>query len=132
MHATPVRILLFCLLPLLAGGCIYVFFREGGLLGYSIPLSHPQRFHTLIGVLPDFLWSFSLANALFIYAASFHMRFSAWRWVVLILLLSQELVQLGFPHYFRFDPWDLAASVCAFLLSLWVYERQLHQINAHE
>ncbi len=118
MRRNLILVLLLCLLPLLAGALVYVCFRPGGLLGYAYPLPQPIVLQPLFGVLPDLLWSFSLANALFLYQRSRGSVGTAWRVAVFLLLLGQEWIQLLFPEYFRFDWWDLAASVFAYFLSI--------------
>jgi hypothetical protein len=116
-----VQILVFCVLPLLAGAIVYFFFRAHGIMGFAFgehPILPKAKFLVvLLGVLPDLCWAYSLANALYLYFRHTGRPFASGSLLILPLVLASELVQLWLPRYFTFDLLDLAASLIAFLLS---------------
>jgi len=117
---------LFCFIPLLIGGCVYVFFRTGGLLGFSIAgpgRIDNQLWRGVINVLPDFCWAFSLVNALYLFAAYQQVGFWKTTWFALFLIIISETVQLLLPGSFTFDWFDLFAAIAAFLLSFLYFKR---------
>ena len=69
----------------------------------------------LVGVLPDFLWSFSFAN--FLYSFAFFKRGWYFHLLILFLLVSAECIQLFTGTWFVFDYDDLLAAISAFLFS---------------
>ena len=114
------RFLILCFLPLLAGGLIYLFFRTDSPLADLVPLKYKyipvEAWQKLLtGVLPDFLWSFSMAN--FLYSFSFLRKWKFFNWVVLLLLLLAEIIQLFTGTLFVFDYYDILAAILAFLFS---------------
>jgi hypothetical protein len=116
------RILCNCLLPLLVGAIVYLFFRPPNFLSRFFVITPAIEVKSavlqqLFFVLPDFCWSYSLACALFLFFSyyQYNLRKAAVR--ICILVVGSELVQLAFPLYFTFDPFDLAATLLAFVLS---------------
>lgn len=114
------RFFILCFLPLLAGGLIYVFFRTDSAIADLIPMQfkffYSDAFlQVLVGVLPDFLWSFSFAN--FLYSFVFLRRYQFFHLFVLLLLVLAELIQLFSGTLFIFDYYDVLAAISAFLFS---------------
>jgi hypothetical protein len=120
------KILLLCVLPLLIGASVYVFFRQKGLLGLS--WANPGNpgndlGRILINTIPDFCWSFSLANALHLFGA--YQQAGFWKTTRLagLAVIVSEIVQLFFPFAFTFDLFDLFAAILAFALSFLYFKR---------
>lgn len=113
-------ILLYCLLPLIAGALVYFFFRSAtflsSFLGFekNIPVKNGVL-RLLVFTLPDFCWSYSLASALYLFSHFYERSFKLTAVAILMVLLLSELVQLFFPQRFTFDVYDLAAAVLAFI-----------------
>jgi hypothetical protein len=78
----------------------------------------------LVGVLPDFLWSFSFAN--FLYSFVFLRRYQFFHLFVLLLLVLAELIQLFSGTLFIFDYYDVVAAISAFLLSF-ILRNKFHE-----
>ena len=106
--------------PLLLGALCYVFFRTGSWFADLFPISIkviPQNkmFLLLIGILPDFLWAFSLGA--FLYSFEQYREKHWYSLLILALLLLSELIQLYLRSRFVFDYLDLAAAFFAWMLS---------------
>jgi hypothetical protein len=122
------KILLHCILPLVAGAIVYLYFRQGGLMGYT--LGNNTRMKDpglLLQTLPDFLWAYSLASALFLFFGYTGLPFTWSAGVILVILLASEIIQLWFPGRFTFDFMDLGATVLAFLLSTLYFKQHTHE-----
>jgi hypothetical protein len=109
------------LLPLIAGGAIYILFRKQGLLGFQLDVfsalpNYPTGLF-LINVMPDFFWAYSFCSALFLFALWFKLSSKYSSILIFILVCSSEIIQLFLQNRFTFDFFDLLASVIAFLLS---------------
>lgn len=125
------QVVLHCLLPLLAGGLVYLLFRPGPYRLTQVQTGrhlHGRGWTMLADTLPDFCWSYSLAMALYLYTLYFRRPRRLMAVAVLFLLLGAEAVQLFFPARFTFDGYDLIAAFLAFLLSTYVYNK----IRRHE
>ena len=121
-----------CVLPLLVGACIYVLFRREGLMGFSI--NEPRQFKNefariLINTIPDFCWSFSLVNALYLFAKTRTIGFWKTTWLAGLIIILSEAIQLLFPRSFTFDMLDLIAAILAFLLSFLYFKRPKYELE---
>ena len=118
-------ILIHILLPLAAGGMVYLLLRSNSWIhaqlftpGADLPVIKSQGLlaDLLKYNFPDFCWSYALAASLFVWQ-----RWSGYaRWWVtvlaLLLLIGSEFIQLVQPG-FTFDWKDLVAAFLAFTLS---------------
>jgi len=120
------------LFPLLAGGAVYGLFRKNTLISSLLqhffkvtPIAVKEiRLSWLINVLPDFCWCYSFSFALLLVLKP-KTVFNQSTIGVFSVLVFSEVLQLGLPEYFTFDPVDLAAALLAFVLSLFVYRKFL-------
>lgn len=71
-------------------------------------------FLLFIGILPDFLWAFSLGA--FLYSFEQYREKCWYSLLILALLLVSELIQMHLSR-FVFDYFDLAAAFLAWMLS---------------
>lgn len=128
MSSMTRRIIIHCALPLVAGFLIYYYCRPGvwfvqwlGKRAQAPASGDPGAVRELLVYSgPDFLWSYSLASALFtwqLYQGRRSRLFPLW---VFLLLTSAELVQGRLLKGFTFSWADLGAAVLAFLLSYWI------------
>ena len=113
------RFALLIFFPLLLGSLCYVFFRTGSWLADIFPLSikvipDNKMFLLFIGILPDFLWAFSLGA--FLYSFEQYREKCWYSLLILALLLVSELIQMHLSR-FVFDYFDLAAAFLAWMLS---------------
>jgi hypothetical protein len=109
-------------LPLVVGAGVYLFLRPANFLSRFFKVNKHLTFKSalvqqIVFTLPDFCWSYSLAMAVYLYASFYQCKFWATTVSVFTILLFSELVQLCFPSHFTFDPYDLVATVLAFILS---------------
>jgi hypothetical protein len=122
------RIIIHCVLPLVAGFLIYYYFRPGVEIiqwfAMRRPVADPVDMNRVQQLLiysgPDFLWSYSLASALFIWQAAQVSTPRLFPLFVLLLLLAAELAQGWLLPGFTFDWPDLGAAVLAFFLSFYL------------
>lgn len=123
-YARPV--VLHVLLPLIVGTIIYLLFRQHTFLhriffsgtDYKAIIISENKFANVIAFnLPDFCWSYSFASALFIWEKRQERIIKYFPFIVLLILLMGELIQLFLPSMFTFDWLDLIAAFSAFLLS---------------
>ncbi len=133
---TVFKVVLFVILPLLAGLLIYIFYRDNTWLhqhmfiGTGPKLDKPPGLagHIVVYTLPDFCWCFSFASSLILLKQWLGIRSDYFNIEVLLLLICSELVQLLFPAHFTFDSWDIGAAVLAFLLSVLLLKPQNEQV----
>jgi hypothetical protein len=119
------------ILPLVAGGAIYLYFRRGSIVSQRLQQTagiRPYRteapfWQTVWNVLPDFLWAYSLASVLFLYGhwAKLPSRVIFWLTAVFLTIAEAGQALPGSP--FTFDIRDLIATAIAFFLSSWIHYR---------
>lgn len=122
--------MLLCIFPLLTGGASYIFLRRNGLFGVSINLiySKPsQLWMTVINVLPDFCWAFSLSNALHFLFSHNTFPFAKSTFIIALVIVFSEVIQVFFSGYFTFDIFDLFAALIAVCLSSKYCQRNLYE-----
>ena len=123
------RIVMLCVLPLMLGGAVYIFFREGGLLGLSwkVPCDPGVFGRFLISTFPDFCWSFSLANALYLFLCGLYVSLRKSFILVTAVIVFSEMIQVFFPKRFTFDFKDLLAGLLAVFLSTYYSKQALYE-----
>lgn len=122
-----IKIFLHVLLPLVAGGLIYILYRpsvwftdifnfnEGKI--NSEKTSFLEKLFIFSG--PDFCWDYSFASSVFL--LNFYYKFSSKEIiaiVVLLFLIVSETVQLFLEKWFTFSYGDLIAAIIAVIISL--------------
>jgi hypothetical protein len=121
-----------CLLPLLIGLVVYIFFRKGSYLNAAVTddlyfeIKSPLL-SIIIFSLPDFCWSYSFASALFLVSIYYGYRIKKSSGIIFLLITVSELIQLLFPHYFTFDLYDLIAAILAFVLSYLLFTKLCYE-----
>lgn len=120
-------IFLHCILPLLIGAVVYVFFRVDFFANVPKILVQQLWIKRFLFTLPDFCWGYSLASALYLFASAFDVPFKKMACLIFILAPGSELVQIFLPQYFTFDVYDLAATVFAIALSTFQMKRLAYE-----
>jgi len=113
--------ILLCILPLLLGIVIYIFFRDQGILGISARLSNDKPYpfvKPIINTLPDFCWAFSLSNTLYLFFKISSVSLKRSTIFIILSVALSEIVQIFFPKHFTFDWLDLLADLIACSISL--------------
>jgi hypothetical protein len=131
MKRPLIKILLHVVLPLLIGFLIYFFFRPGywfvELFGKREPITDLTGLDTyqqvLIFSLPDACWSYSFCSTLFIWGnwAGFEKKY--FPFLIFLLVILSELIQLFIKSTFTFDWPDLVAAIGGFGLSYFLVYR---------
>lgn len=131
-----IRVLIHCVLPLVIGFLIYLFFRpEVAVIRWLVhrePLMQTGQMNNFQKILiysgPDFCWCYSLASALFIWESLQSRAIRFFPLMVFTLLIVSELIQGWVLPGFFFDWKDLGAAVLAFVLSfLLTHHKQRHE-----
>jgi hypothetical protein len=129
------RVLLHVLLPLLIGFFIYFFFRPdvAFIQWFSkreplIPLNQLNKVQELFVFSgPDFCWSYSLSSALFIGEKWQVSSIRYFAFIVLLLVIGAELIQLLLTSAFTPDWIDVLAALSAFILSYFLIRRPYNE-----
>lgn len=117
MKKFVVAIFLHCVLPLLIGALVYLFFRPAFFTNLPKVTIQHAWLKPVLFTLPDFCWSYSFACALYFFSIVYQLPFKKIGLLIFIGIIGSEVVQLFFPRYFTFDVFDLAATILAFALS---------------
>jgi hypothetical protein len=128
------KFLIHCIIPLLVGAMIYVFFHKPNLLlhFYLNKYFHLTNYYThiktypaaifMLNHLPDMLWAYSLGGFMILLFDNIKNRATKAAVIITIGSLT-EIVQVFFPSYFTFDWFDLFFTLCALILVLYVFEK---------
>ena len=114
------NILRHCLLPLVLGACIYLFFRPVQftyLLVVKPLFSLNDNLRFITQLLPDFLWSYSFTSALYLYALYYKVSVMKMQPVIIFFVLGGEWIQKFDAVPFTYDFNDVCAGIFAILLS---------------
>ena len=136
MSLSVKRVLLHVLLPLVAGFCIYFFFRPDVVFVQWFVKREPLiPLHGLTNLqkvfiysAPDFCWCYSLAAALFTWERWQGRTIRFFPLIVLVLVAGSEFIQFLQPHLFTPDWMDVLAAVLAYLLSYWLIRKRNYEI----
>lgn len=129
------KIILHIFLPLLAGLLLYIYTGPDTWIVQQIV---PQNLRAdgqiktahwgmklLVNSGADFCWSYSFASALFLWKDLADIQVRFFPFIVVLIVLLFEVVQLLFPRYLTFDVIDLVAAFPAVLLSRYL-NRPVH------
>src|SRR5882762_8255532 len=112
------RIVWHCVLPLLTGFVIYLFFHQPNLKlhqwfadHYSVPNFYSAIKGNSLAIFflnhfPDALWDYSLTCFLMLYISNSIKKYSRATLIISLVSLT-EIIQLFFPKQFTFDWTDL-------------------------
>ena len=121
------QVCIFCLLPLLAGALVYLFFRPDFFADTPKIRVQQAWLKQIVFTFPDFCWSYSFACALYLYSNQYGLNFKRSAIFFFVLIVGSEVVQMAVPQYFTFDLYDLAATGIAVSLSTFQMKRTVHE-----
>lgn len=116
-------------LPLIIGTAFYFFRSYPPIFVPTIYRWHPQEWwqKLLLYSGPDFCWAYSLTFAMLCWAMSNSISINVTAFAALAIIVLSEYLQVGSGR-FTFDYVDLAAAICAVLLST-IFIKKRHEKN---